>query len=279
MPRSWRVIGRPAVSQARLRPSACTERVAWELTRGTCARQLAAIVSGMPLKREPAERAGLNTELDSIEVRVLGSLVEKDLATPDYYPMTVSALTNACNQKSNRDPVMSLSEHQVLDALSSLSQKHLSWEKGGAGGRVPRYAHKLAGTLTRTYDFSRRQLAVLAVLFLRGPQTPGELRSRTTRMCEFQDLDEVEDVLKELSERPDGPYLTELPREPGRRETRYAHLFSGDVEPASQLPQTTGAGPGASDPDLKARVSVLEGQVAHLAEELAALRRRVDTIS
>ncbi|MDJ0861997.1 MAG: DUF480 domain-containing protein [Gammaproteobacteria bacterium] len=233
----------------------------------------------MPLKREPAERAGLNTELDSIEVRVLGSLVEKDLATPDYYPMTVSALTNACNQKSNRDPVMSLSENQVLDALSALSQKHLAWEKGGAGGRVPRYAHKLAGTLTRTFDFSRRQLAVLAVLFLRGPQTPGELRSRTTRMCEFQDLDEVEEVLKELSERADGPYVVELPREPGRRETRYAHLFSGDVEPASQLTQASGAGPSEVHPELQARVSVLEGQVADLAEELAALRRRIDSSS
>lgn len=217
----------------------------------------------------------MNVELDPIEVRVLGSLVEKGLTTPDYYPMTVSALTNACNQKSNRDPVMSLSESQVLDALESLSQKYLAWEKGGAGGRVPRYAHKLADTLTKTYDFSMRQLGVLGVLFLRGPQTPGEIRSRTTRMCEFHSLSEVEETLADLAEREDGPYVTELPREPGRRERRYAHLFGGPPD-LTDFPTGGGAeGSVVPDGDLAQRVATLEAQVSALADQLAALRREL----
>ncbi len=217
----------------------------------------------------------MNIELDAIEVRVLGSLVEKDLTTPDYYPMSVSALTNACNQKSNRDPVMSLSENQVLDALGSLSQKYLAWEKGGAGGRVPRYAHKLSGTLTQTFEFSRQQLGVLAVLFLRGPQTPGEIRARTTRMCEFNDLAEVERTLREMVERQDGPYVAELPREAGRRERRYAHLFSGEVDLASFQSEGPAVGAGGPEADLGRRVSALEEQVAGLSEDLAALRREL----
>ena len=217
----------------------------------------------------------MNIELDAIEVRVLGSLVEKDLTTPDYYPMSVSALTNACNQKSNRDPVMSLSENQVLDALGSLSQKYLAWEKGGAGGRVPRYAHKLSGTLSQTFEFSRQQLGVLAVLFLRGPQTPGEIRARTTRMCEFHDLAEVERTLREMAERQDGPYVIELPREAGRRERRYAHLFSGEVDLASFQSEGPAVGAGGPDAELGRRVSALEEQVAALIEDLAALRREL----
>lgn len=217
----------------------------------------------------------MNVELDPIEVRVLGSLVEKDLTTPDYYPMTVSALTNACNQKSNRDPVMSLSESQVLDTLESLSHKYLAWEKGGAGGRVPRYAHKLSDTLTKTYDFSKRQLGVLAVLFLRGPQTPGEIRARTTRMCEFHSLSEVEETLADLAEREDGPYLTELPRELGRRERRYAHLFGGPPD-LTALHQVAGPEDSvAQDGELAQRVSTLEERVSALTDELAALRREL----
>ncbi len=221
----------------------------------------------------------MNIELDATEVRVLGSLVEKELTTPDYYPMTVSALTNACNQKSNRDPVMSLTENEVMDALGSLSRKQLAWEKGGAGGRVPRYAHKLSGTLTRTYDFSRRQLGVLAVLFLRGPQTPGEIRARTTRMCDFQGLPEVEETLNELAEQDGGPYVVELPREPGRRERRYAHLFSGEVDLASFQAEAPGVAHAGPDEDLGRRITALEEQVAGLVEELSGLRRRLDELS
>ena len=217
----------------------------------------------------------MNIELDPVEVRVLGSLVEKGLTTPDYYPMTVSALTNACNQKSNRDPVMDLSESQVLDALASLSQQYLVMEKGGAGGRVPRYAHKLSGTLMQTYDFSIRELGVLAVLFLRGPQTPGEIRVRTTRMCEFQNLSEVEEALTGLMQREDGPCAVELPREPGRRERRYAHLFSGPVDVTSLKTEASAEATEAHDETLARRVTALEDRVAVLADELATLRRKL----
>jgi hypothetical protein len=214
----------------------------------------------------------MSHELEPTEIRVLGSLIEKDLTTPDYYPMTVSALTAACNQKSNRDPVMSLAEHQVVDALDSLSRKNLAWEKGGAGGRVARYAHKLSGTLTKTYDFSRRELGVLAVLMLRGPQTPGELRARAPRTCELDSLEQVESVLQGLAHRENGPFVVELPREPGRREHRHAHLFGGPVE----IPPSAER---ASEPDtsLAERIAALEQRVAQLESEIGALReaRRV----
>ncbi len=217
----------------------------------------------------------MKINLDPIELRVLGSLIEKDLTTPDYYPMTVSALTNACNQKSNRDPIMSLSESQVLDALESLSRKNVAWEKGGAGGRVPRYAHKLSGTLTKTFDFSRRQLAVLGVLILRGPQTPGELRARTTRMCEFHSLAEVEETLAELTDREEAPYVVELPREPGRRERRYGHLFGDPASKVSPQPNVNAEQSPSQDQALTERLALLERQVASLTEQLAALRHEL----
>ncbi len=218
----------------------------------------------------------MKINLDPVELRVLGSLIEKDLTTPDYYPMTVSALTNACNQKSNRDPVMNLSEGQVLDSLESLSRKNVAWEKGSAGGRVPRYAHKLSGTLSKTFDFSRQQLGVLGTLVLRGPQTPGELRARTARMCEFHSLAEVEETLAELAKREDGPYVVELPREPGRRENRYGHLLGDPAETASLVAGADRTDSGTQEQALAERVEVLETQVASLLEEVRALRRELE---
>jgi hypothetical protein len=209
----------------------------------------------------------MSLALDPTEVRVLGSLIEKDLTTPDYYPMTLAALTAACNQKSNRDPVMALGEGEVQAALDSLARKNLAWEKGAAGGRVPRYAHKLAGTLTRAYEFSRRELGVLAVLLLRGPQTPGEIRARAPRACELEDLAAVEGTLRALAGKDNGPFVVELPLEPGRRERRYAHLFAGPVEVARAE-----APPQATQASLAERVAALEARVAELAAEIEALR-------
>lgn len=222
----------------------------------------------------------MNLELDPIEIRLLGSLIEKDLTTPDYYPMTVAALTAACNQKSNRDPVMSLGEHQVMDAIESLGRKYLVWQRGGAGGRVPRYAHKLAGTATQTYDFSRQELAVLDVLLLRGPQTVGEIRARAPRTVELESLDQVEAILKALGERSNGPFVAELPREPGRRERRFAHRFGPlpegtMVEPGRPLGEGMAEADGAlalADTGLARRLAALEERVDALAAELAALR-------
>src|SRR5579862_9542375 len=162
--------------------------------------------------------------LDSVEVRVLGALIEKDITTPDYYPLSLNALVNACNQKNNRDPVMNLEEGAVRDALASLQEKRLAGPAGGADSRVTKYEHRLQ----EVYNFDRRETAVLCVLLLRGPQTPGELRGRTERMHRFEGLDEVQMALQRLAHR-EPPLAAILPRQPGTKESRYMHLFSGEA--------------------------------------------------
>jgi len=165
----------------------------------------------------------VNVLLNDVEVRVLGSLVEKDITTPDYYPLSLNALVNACNQKNNRDPVTSLDEGKVREALSSLQEKRLAGPASGADSRVTKYEHRLQ----EVYNFDRREIAVLCVLLLRGPQTPGELRGRTDRMYHFEALDEVTSTLQRLADRE--PSLVKmLPRQPGTKESRYAQLFAGD---------------------------------------------------
>ncbi len=206
--------------------------------------------------------------LDPVEVRVLGALVEKALTTPDYYPLSLSGLTGACNQKSNREPVMDLDEATVLEALNGLMKKHLVVERGGSGSRVQKYAHRLSDTLTRTYDFSREELALLAVLMLRQAQTLGELRTRTTRLAAFDSLEAVERTLQGLADRTDGPYVQELPRQPGQRERRFMHLLAGSEFAAAAAPAVI-AGEKES---LEARVAALEETVAALQRELAGLR-------
>ena len=163
--------------------------------------------------------------LTPIEARVLGSLVEKDITTPDYYPLSLNALVNACNQKNNRDPVMTLEEDAVRDALSGLQSQRLAGPASGADSRVTKYEHRLQ----EVYNFNRGEIAVLCVLLLRGPQTPGELRGRTERMHRFEDLDQVQAALQRLMQR-EPPLAAVLPRQPGTKEARYAHLMSGDVE-------------------------------------------------
>jgi len=203
--------------------------------------------------------------LTEIETRVLGSLVEKDITTPDYYPLSLNALVNACNQKNNRDPVMTLDETAVRDALSSLQEKRLAGPASGADSRVTKYEHRLQ----EVFNFDRREIAVLCVLLLRGPQTPGELRSRTNRLCEFADAEEVETTLKALMAREDGPFIARLPRAAGARESRYAHLFSGRFESAEEPPAEETA---AGAPSLSERVSALEAQVLELRAQIDALK-------
>ena len=209
--------------------------------------------------------------LDEHEARVVGSLLEKEITTPDQYPLSLNALTNACNQKSNRDPVMSLDEAQVLAALDSLRGKHLILEKSGFGSRVPKYQHRFCNTQFGTLQFSEQELGLVCVLLLRGPQTPGELRSRTQRLCRFSDVGEVEACLEALADREDGPFVVRLAREPGKRESRYAHLFSGEVQ--SGAAATSAAADPDHSPSLGARVYRLEQQVAELAEQLGRLRK------
>jgi len=204
----------------------------------------------------------METILTDTEVRVLGCLIEKELATPEYYPLTLNALTNACNQKSNRDPVMQLDEADVVRALDALRFKQLAL-LSAEGGRVPKYRH----ILTEKLRFSPAELAVLAELLLRGPQTVGELRTRAERMHAFADLAAVEEVLEELQGRTP-PLVTKLPRQPGRKEQRYVQLFAGepelDAEEHPVLPEAA-----------RLRVMAEEGRLARLEEEVASLRAEV----
>jgi uncharacterized protein YceH (UPF0502 family) len=209
--------------------------------------------------------------LDPVEARVLGCLLEKELATPDGYPLSLVALTAACNQKTSREPVMNLDEATVLDALNALMKKHLVRDRGGAGSRVSKYAHRLAGNLDPADDFSTPQRALLGLLMLRGPQTVGELRTRSGRMVDFQSLDEVEQTLGELAARADGPYTAEVPRQPGQRERRFMHLWSGDEIP--EVAAQPSHPPGQAD--TLDRLLALEDEVTALRKELAALQAQV----
>src|SRR6516165_2734244 len=178
----------------------------------------------------------MDIQLTEIEVRVLGALVEKDTTTPDYYPLSLNALVNACNQKSNREPVMNLDQSTVQDALDSLTAKGLAGPLSSAESRVTKYAHRLQ----EVFNFDRRETAVLCVLLLRGPQTPGELRVRTDRIYRFDGLEAVESALHRLIDR-EPPLVKKLPRVPGTKESRYAHLLAGEVEAGVELSPASAA--------------------------------------
>lgn len=214
-------------------------------------------------------------KLTPIEARVLGALVEKDITTPDYYPLSLNALVNACNQKNNRDPVMTLDEDAVRDALSSLQSERLAGPAHGADSRVTKYEHRLQ----EVYNFTRGEIAVLCVLLLRGPQTLGELRGHTERMHRFEDLDQVQGALQRLTQR-EPPLATVLPRQPGTKEARYAHLMSGEVEytaPEHEPAASYVAAGSSAHPDLRDRIAQLEQTVAELKsqiQELAEFRRQ-----
>jgi uncharacterized protein YceH (UPF0502 family) len=212
--------------------------------------------------------------LTDVEVRVLGSLIEKDITTPDYYPLSVNALVNACNQKNNRDPIMTLEEDSVSHALATLQEKRLAGPAGGADSRVTKYEHRLQ----EVFNFDRREIAILCVLLLRGPQTPGELRSRTERMYRFEALDDIVSTLDRLSQRQP-PLAAILPRQPGTKESRYMQLFSGDAPPAELLPVRA---PARSSPDndrlghLENEVLELKREVVEMQQQLAAFRKQFE---
>ena len=207
----------------------------------------------------------MNIRLNEIEARVLGVLVEKDTTTPDYYPLSLNALVNACNQRNNREPVMNLEEGAVRNALNGLHGHGLAGPASGADSRVTKYEHRLQ----ETYNFSRGETAVLCILLLRGPQTPGELRGRTERIHRFEDLDAVQSSLQKLMQR-EPPLVAVLPRQPGTKEFRYAHLLSGEVE-AGELALPRVISPSSSSAD-QGRVSRLEQTVAALQEEVSELK-------
>lgn len=218
----------------------------------------------------------MRVELDSLEARVIGCLIEKQVTTPDQYPLSLNALVSACNQKSNREPVMSLDEPTVQHTLDALSRKHLLLERSGFGSRVPKYQHLFCNTEYGTLKFSAQELAVVCELLLRGPQTPGELRSRASRMARFNDVAEVEAVLQALQERESGPLVARLPREPGRRESRYMHLFGGEPipQPAPEDRATPGESSAAESETLQSRVARLEAGLEALRVEVEELKSR-----
>ena len=206
----------------------------------------------------------MNIILSDVEARVLGCLVEKDITTPEYYPLSLNALVHACNQKSNREPLMNLEEDVVRQALRALGDQMLARSASG-DSRVAKYEHRLADT----FNFTRPETAILCELLLRGPQTPGELRSHAERMHAFEDLSVVQSTLKHLMER-EPPLVKLLPRQPGNKEARYAHLLSGDVE-VREAPQVKEAVISSSAAE-NGRMVALETEVADLRKEVADLK-------
>ncbi|MFG6654526.1 YceH family protein [Scandinavium sp. M-37] len=207
-------------------------------------------------------------QLTALEARVIGCLLEKQVTTPEQYPLSVNAVTLACNQKSNREPVMSLGESEVQDLLDQLVKRHYLRTVSGFGNRVTKYEQRFCNSEFGDLKLTAGEVALVTTLLLRGAQTPGELRSRGQRMHEFADTAEVETALEKLAEREDGPFVVRLPREPGKREHRYMHLFSGEVD-TSAVAATPATAP-ASD-ELVARVEALEGEVEELKQRLDSL--------
>jgi uncharacterized protein YceH (UPF0502 family) len=205
--------------------------------------------------------------LSPVAARVLGSLVEKEITTPEYYPLSLNALANACNQKNNREPVMNLDEDQIRQALHQLEDDGLAGPARGADSRVAKYEHRMQ----EVFNFTRGEIAVVCVLLLRGPQTPGELRGRSERMHRFEELSDVQSSLQRLMQR-EPPLVTVLPRQPGTKEARYAHLFSGEpAETVATVETIEPAGTGS-------KMAQMEAEIAALREEVAELRAQVEKV-
>ena len=206
-------------------------------------------------------------ELTATEARVIGCLLEKQVTTPEQYPLSVNGVVTACNQKTNREPVMNLSESDVQEQLDNLVKRHFLRTVSGFGNRVTKYEQRFCNSEFGNLKLSAAEVAVITTLLLRGAQTPGELRSRASRMYEFSDMVEVESTLENLATREDGPYVIRLAREPGKRESRYMHLFCGEVDEAIAAADE----PPVASGDLQARVEALETEVAELKQRLDSL--------
>jgi len=215
----------------------------------------------------------VNIVLNEVEARVLGALLEKEITTPDYYPLSLNALINACGQKSNRDPVMNLDESSVRTALNALHDNSLARSVSAADSRVTKYEHRLQ----EAFNLDRREAAIFCELLLRGPQTPGELRSRAERMHHFDDLSEVQSALQRLISR-DPPLVKVLARQPGTKESRYLQLLCGDVEPvaAAESPAATSRESGGKLSQLESEVSELRRDIAELKQQFAAFRKQFE---
>jgi uncharacterized protein len=219
---------------------------------------------------------GVRPVLTAAEARVIACLIEKQITTPDQYPLSINALLNACNQKSNRDPVLALTETEVQQLVDALVRKHVVMERSGFGSRVAKYQHCYCNTEFSSLKFTPQELAIVCELMLRGPQTPGELRSRAARMAAIADSEEVERVLEALASRADGPVVQRLPRQAGRRESRYAQLLT-DTPPAENgAPEVT---PQADtlvlESAVDSRLARIDAELRQLRAEVAELRARI----
>ena len=211
--------------------------------------------------------------LNDIEVRVLGALLEKQMTTPEYYPLTLNALLHACNQISNRDPVVSFDNKIVAQALESLREKNLAYVFYGSDSRVPKYKH----VMPEIFHISQAEIAVMCVLMLRGPQTVGELRGRTVRMYEFADLAEVESTLEKLKVREEEPLVDRLPRQPGKKDSRYAHLLAGEPAVEEQPARAPRVEPVVLEERAEnEKLSRLEAEVGQLRDEIEGLRQQFE---
>ena len=216
----------------------------------------------------------MNIELNPLEARVIGCMIEKQITTPDQYPLSLNAITNACNQKSNRDPVLDLDERAVQTILDGLVRKHMVIERSGFGSRVPKYQQTFCNTEFGSLKFTPIETGIVCELLLRGPQTPGELRTRANRMAEIGDVSQVESALENLSTRPDGPFVVRLPRQPNRRDSRYAQLFCGAIDiPEDSAPDITTS--TAMNSDDEERLARLEKLVDQLVLEVSGLKKRL----
>ena len=207
-------------------------------------------------------------QLSPLEARVIGCLLEKQVTTPEQYPLSINGVVTACNQKTNREPVMTLSEAEVQDQLDTLVKRHYLRTVSGFGNRVTKYEQRFCNSEFGDLKLSTAEVALVTTHLLRGAPTPGELRGRAQRMHEFTDMAEVEYTLERLANREDGPFVVRLPREPGKRESRYMHLFSGEVDLQAAAAQSDAP---AADDSLLARVEMLEGEVAELKQRLDSL--------
>lgn len=207
-------------------------------------------------------------QLSATEARVIGCLLEKQVTTPEQYPLSVNAVTLACNQKTNREPVMNLAEHEVQDLLDALVKRHYLRTVSGFGNRVTKYEQRFCNSEFGALKLNSAEVALIATLLLRGAQTPGELRTRAARMHEFADMQEVEQTLEGLAAREDGPFVLRLAREPGKRESRYMHLFSGEVETVAAVVEAVAP---VTEETLLARVEALENEVEELKQRLDSL--------
>ena len=229
----------------------------------------------------------MNIVLTPMEARVIGCLIEKQITTPDQYPLSLNALVNACNQKTNRDPMMDVDEPTVQRTLDGLAKKHMIMERSGFGSRVPKYQHRFCNTEFGTLKLNPQELAIVCELLLRGPQTPGELRPRAGRMAPFTDADQVEAALETLRTREDGPFVVRLSRLPGRRDSQYAHLFSGPVavvETAASATSESDSGSAGGDVASSAHAATrvadgaVQSRVARLESEVRQLREELDSL-